>query len=81
MRISRFQIWRSQAVSGWKPFHKFLACDRGVVSLEWVAIAAVLAIGAIAIAGIVLTGLAAPANNICTQLGGTVEQCAPPASP
>ena len=45
-----------------------LRCERGVVSIEWVAIAAVLAVGAVTLAGVVMTGLATPATNIAGQL-------------
>jgi hypothetical protein len=55
----------------------FLKCDSGVVSVEWVALAGGLTIGAIVISFLVMSGLRAPASNICTQLGGTSAQCAP----
>lgn len=64
-----FQLrWLQQAVSGVKQFRAFLGCESGVVSLEWVAIAAVLAVGSIVLAGTVMTGLATPARNIAQQL-------------
>ncbi len=47
---------------------RFFGSERGIVSIEWVAIAAVLAAASIAIAGIVMTGLATPAGNIANQL-------------
>jgi Flp pilus assembly pilin Flp len=61
-----------------KLFRDFVRDEGGVVSIEWVAIAALLAIGAIAISGVVMVGLAPPAKNICLQLGATAAQCNPP---
>jgi hypothetical protein len=55
----------------------FLRSSSGVVTVEWVALAAGVAIGAIAISFLIMNGLTAPAGNICTQLGGTAQQCAP----
>ena len=56
---------------------KFVRSTSGVVTVEWVALAAGLAIGAITISFLIMNGLTAPAGNICTQLGGTAQQCAP----
>ena len=46
----------------------FLRCQRGVVTVEWVALAAGLTVGAIYISYIVMSGLVAPAHNIASQL-------------
>ena len=42
--------------------------EGGIVTVEWVALAAGLTVGAIAISFIVMKGLVAPANNIASQL-------------
>jgi Flp pilus assembly pilin Flp len=74
-----FQIWRvRQAGSVSKLLRNFVRDEGGLVSLEWVAIAALVAVGAIAITGVVMVGLAPPAKNICLQLGATAAQCNPP---
>jgi Flp pilus assembly pilin Flp len=71
-----FLIWRArQAGSVSKLLRDFLRAEGGLVSIEWVAIAALLAIGAIVISGTVLEGLAPPAKNICAQLTGDPKQC------
>jgi hypothetical protein len=44
--------------------------DGGVVTVEWVAIAAAVVVGGVAIAYIVLNGLGAPAQKIGSQLMG-----------
>jgi len=47
---------------------RFAWCERAVVTVEWVAIAAGVTIGAIAITFIIMNGLKAPANHIVNQL-------------
>ena len=46
----------------------FVYSEDGVVTVEWVALAAGLTLGAIAISFIVMKGLVAPAHNIADQL-------------
>ena len=47
---------------------RFAACEKAVVTVEWVAIAAGVTIGAIAISFIIMNGLKSPANQIVNQL-------------
>jgi hypothetical protein len=47
---------------------RYLRSESGVVTVEWVAIAAGVTIGAIYISYIVMHGLVAPANHIASQL-------------
>jgi len=47
---------------------QFVLSESAVVTVEWVALAAGLTVGAIAISFIVMNGLVAPANNIASQL-------------
>jgi hypothetical protein len=54
--------WKSKSLLG------FLRGERGVVTVEWVALAAGLTVGAIYISFIVMHGLIAPASNIAKQL-------------
>ncbi len=51
---------------GW--LRRFVSCESAVVTVEWVALAAGLTIGAIAISYIVMNGLVAPAHSIANQL-------------
>jgi hypothetical protein len=46
----------------------FLRCEHGVVTVEWVALAAGLTIGAIYVSFIVMNGLVAPAHHIASEL-------------
>lgn len=46
----------------------FAKCESGATTVEWVALAAGLTIGAIAISFIVMQGIAGAAANIGTQL-------------
>ena len=46
----------------------FSSREGGVVTIEWVAVAAALTIGAISIAFIIMNGLVSPARNIASQL-------------
>jgi hypothetical protein len=56
-----------------KRFLHFARCEKAVVTVEWIALAAGITVGAIAISFIVMKGLVAPAQNIAVQLS-------PPAS-
>ena len=47
---------------------QFVFSESAVVTVEWVALAAGLTVGAIAISFIVMNGLVAPAHNIASQL-------------
>jgi hypothetical protein len=47
---------------------QYLQSESGVVTVEWVAIAAGVTIGAIYVTYIVMHGLVAPANHIASQL-------------
>jgi Flp pilus assembly pilin Flp len=49
---------------------RYLRSESGVVTVEWVAIAAGVTIGAIYVTYIVMHGLVAPANHIASQLAG-----------
>jgi hypothetical protein len=42
--------------------------EEGVVTVEWVAVAAAVTLGAISIAFIIMNGLVNPARNIASQL-------------
>lgn len=53
-----------------KAFLQFLKDDRGVVTVEWVAVAAAVTVGAITIAWMVLSSLEAPASAIGSTLMG-----------
>ena len=44
--------------------------ERGAITVEWVALAAAVVIGAITIGWLVLGGLKTPATNIGNQLSG-----------
>jgi hypothetical protein len=46
----------------------FLRGERGVVTVEWVALAAGLTIGAIYVSYIVMSGLVTPAHHIASEL-------------
>jgi hypothetical protein len=46
----------------------FFYNEAGVVTVEWVAIAAAMTVGAVAITFIVMQGLVAPAHHIASQL-------------
>ncbi|MDE2184290.1 MAG: hypothetical protein KGJ78_14815 [Alphaproteobacteria bacterium] len=46
----------------------FVTSEDGLVTVEWVALAGALAIGAITVGWIVLNGLKTPANNIGNNL-------------
>ena len=47
---------------------RFMRSQDGVVTVEWVAIAAAVAVGAVAISFIVMRSLVSPANHIASQL-------------
>lgn len=47
---------------------RFCGAEGGVVTVEWVALAAGLTIGAIAISFIIMNGLVAPSKHIASQL-------------
>lgn len=49
----------------------FLHSEDGLVTVEWVALASALVVGAIAIGWLVLGNLKAPANTIGTQINTT----------
>lgn len=49
----------------------FFASEDGLVTVEWVALAGALAIGAITVGWLVLNGLRAPAN----QIGNNLSSC------
>jgi hypothetical protein len=49
----------------------FLGAEDGLVTVEWVALAGSLAIGAITVGWIILNGLKEPANSI----GNTLSDC------
>jgi Flp pilus assembly pilin Flp len=53
---------------GWKELRAFLRCERGALTVELVALALILAIGAIAITGLMMKGLATPACSVVQQL-------------
>jgi len=55
----------------WKKVRNFLQCERGVLTVELVAIALILAVGAIAVTGVIFTGLAKPACGVVKQLDTT----------
>ena len=63
----------------------FISRDEGVVTVEWVALAGALVIGAITIGWIVMNGLSTPATNVGTALsncsstaGGSSSNCTVP---
>jgi len=69
MRKIEFELWRlRQGQRTWKPLLDFIRSESGVVTVEWIALASGLVIGAIAISFIVMQGLATPAQNIACQL-------------
>ncbi len=49
---------------------KLVADESGAIMVEWVALAAGLAVGAVVISFLVMKGLATPAANIANQLSG-----------
>ena len=49
---------------------KLISDERGAIRVEWVALAAGLAVGAVVISFLVMKGLATPAANIANQLSG-----------
>ena len=49
---------------------KLVSDDGGAIMVEWVALAAGLAVGAVVISFLVMKGLATPAANIANQLSG-----------
>ena len=75
MQRLRLTAWACGTGSVSKRVRGFLRAEGGLVTLEWVAIAALLAIGAIVVTGTVMVGLAPPAKNICGQLTGDPKQC------
>jgi len=62
-----------RSVEARKSLLGFLRSERGVVTVEWVALAAGLTVGAIYISFIVMHGLVAPASNIVRQLSLTSQ--------
>ena len=57
-----------------RTLRRFGASNDGAITVEWVAIAAAVCVGAVAVAYIVLNGLGAPAQKIGSTLlgvGGT----------
>jgi len=56
---------------GWKKLRAFIQCERGVLTVELVAIALILAVGAIAVTGVIFQGLAKPACGVVKQLDTT----------
>ena len=61
----------------WKNVRAFLLCERGALTVELVAIALILAVGAIAVTGVIMEGLATPACGVVQQLSPNA-QCGPP---
>jgi len=51
-----------------KRISRFSNTESGVVTVEWVAVAAAVTIGAIGIAFIIMNGLVNPAQNVVNQL-------------
>lgn len=51
------------------PLGSFWRSEDGVVTVEWVALAGAVLVGAIAIGWIVLNGLQTPANSVSGNLG------------
>ena len=49
---------------------KLISDENGAIMVEWVALAAGLAVGAVVISFLVMKGLATPASNIASQLSG-----------
>jgi hypothetical protein len=49
-------------------YKNFVRSDSGVVTIEWVALAAGLVIGCIAVSYIIMSGLVGAASNIASQL-------------
>lgn len=56
-----------------KTFRDFAISEDGLVTVEWVALASALVVGAIAIGWLVLGNLKAPANTIGTQINNTAK--------
>jgi Flp pilus assembly pilin Flp len=53
---------------GMNLLRRFATEEKGVVTVEWVALAGAILIGAITVGWLVLNGLQTPANNIGTNL-------------
>jgi Flp pilus assembly pilin Flp len=51
----------------------FLSNEDGLVTVEWVALASALVVGAIAIGWLVLGNMKAPANTIGNQINSTAS--------
>jgi hypothetical protein len=54
-----------------KTVRDFFTADDGLVTVEWVALASALVVGAIAVGWLVMNNLKAPANTIGTQITST----------
>lgn len=61
-----------------KKIAAFFADERGVVAIEWVSIAAVAFVAAVAIAGALLTGANNLGNAVAGQMNATATQVSGP---
>jgi hypothetical protein len=64
-----------------KTLRNFAKADDGLVTVEWVALASALVVGAIAIGWLVLGNLKAPANTIGNQINSTATTAPSTKSP
>jgi Flp pilus assembly pilin Flp len=55
--------------------------EDGLVTVEWVALAAAMVVGAVAIAYLVMHNLEGPAKTIGNTIGGVSNQVPPPFTP
>jgi hypothetical protein len=53
---------------------RFMKADEGLVTVEWVAIAAAVVAGGITVAWLVMSNLKTPANSIGTSIGTVATQ-------
>ena len=58
------------AARGWGVFGRFLRGEDGLVTVEWVALAAAMVVGAVSIGWLVAVNLKAPSNQIGTKING-----------
>lgn len=59
-------------------FRHFVKSTNGLVTVEWVALAAAMIVGAVSIGWVVMTSLKGPANLIGTTINGVVTAPTPP---
>ena len=59
----------------------FFTAEDGLVTVEWVALASALVVGAISVGWLVMTDLKAPANTIGTQISAAAKTAPGTAAP